>query len=103
MRLSDSELLRCIRRIRKSEYSPEHLKELLDERGIIFSKKDKKEYRKNIKNLISVLEGEKKSVLNNLKREMAEASKIENFERAGEIIGGRQVFFFGCNLRRIGV
>ncbi|MDO8601358.1 MAG: UvrB/UvrC motif-containing protein [bacterium] len=46
---------------------------------------DKKEYQKNIKNLISVLEGKRKSVLNNLKREMAETSKKESFERAGRI------------------
>jgi len=45
IRLSDSELLRCIRRIRKSEYSSQKLEQLLEERGNILSKKDRKEYR----------------------------------------------------------
>ena len=46
---------------------------------------DKKEYKKNIKNLISVLEGKRKSVLNNTKREMQIASKEENFEKAARL------------------
>lgn len=48
VRLGDSELLRCIRRIRKSKYSPEYLAQLLDERGNILSKKDKKEHRQSL-------------------------------------------------------
>lgn len=46
---------------------------------------DKKEYQKNIKNLISVLKGQKKSVLKSLKREMEIAAQGENFEKAAGV------------------
>ncbi|MBI2038456.1 MAG: UvrB/UvrC motif-containing protein [Candidatus Nealsonbacteria bacterium] len=46
---------------------------------------DKKEYQKSIKNLISVLESKKKSVLNNLKQEMKKASREEDFEKAAKL------------------
>ncbi len=42
----------------------------------------KKEYRKNIKNIIKVLEGKSQIVLKELKREMEEKSKQEKFEEA---------------------
>ena len=44
-----------------------------------------KEYRKNIRNLIAVLKGEKQSVLKDLKRKMKEASGQRKFEMAAEI------------------
>lgn len=44
-----------------------------------------KKYKKNIRNLIAVLQGKKKSVLKNLKKEMKISSKLQNFEKAGEI------------------
>lgn len=43
------------------------------------------EYRKNIKKLILVLQGKKSRVLSSLKRNMAQASKNQNFEEAGKI------------------
>lgn len=46
---------------------------------------DKKEYQTSIKNLISVLKGKKKSVLNNLKKEMEAASKNKDFEKAAKL------------------
>lgn len=46
---------------------------------------EKKEYLKNIKNLVSVLKGKRKSVLKNLKKEMGSASKTQNYEKAAEI------------------
>ena len=45
----------------------------------------KKECQKNIKNLISVLEGKSKTVLKNLQRKMKSASISQNFEKAAEI------------------
>lgn len=45
----------------------------------------KKDYKKNIKNLISVLKGRKKSVLKNLKKEMEEAARLQDFEKAAKI------------------
>lgn len=44
-----------------------------------------KEYKKNIKNLVSVLKGKRKSVLKNLKREMKLASSLQDFEKAARI------------------
>lgn len=46
---------------------------------------DLKIYKKNIKNLIAVLEGKKNSVLNSLKKEMHVLSKNRSFEDAGKI------------------
>ncbi len=46
---------------------------------------DIKEYKKNIKNLKKFLEGKKTSVIKNLKKEMAKASKDQRYERAAEI------------------
>lgn len=46
---------------------------------------DKREYLKNIKNLILVLKGKKKSVLKNLKKEMRLFSEKQNYEKAAEI------------------
>lgn len=46
---------------------------------------DRKKYLKDIKNLISVLKGKRKSVLKNLKKEMYSASKIKDYEKAAEI------------------
>jgi|TARA_Y100000310_G_scaffold9735_2_gene10495 excinuclease ABC subunit C len=45
---------------------------------------NKKEYKENIRNLILVLSGKKKSVVSNLKKEMGKWSKEENFEKALE-------------------
>jgi len=45
----------------------------------------KKECQSNAKNLMKVLQGKKIEVLKNLKREMKEASKIQDFERAAKI------------------
>ncbi len=46
---------------------------------------EKKEYQKNIKNLIAVLKGKSKAVLGNLKREMKTASESQNYEKAARI------------------
>lgn len=46
---------------------------------------DSKQYRKNIRNLVAVLEGKKTSVLKNLKREMNLASRLEHYETAGKL------------------
>ncbi len=43
------------------------------------------EYKKNIKKLSLILEGKRKIVLNNLKREMQAFSKMNKFEEAGKI------------------
>lgn len=44
-----------------------------------------KSYQKNIKNLIAVLEGKKKSVLKKLQKEMEKFAQEENFEMAAKI------------------
>jgi len=46
---------------------------------------NKKEYRKNIKNLMAVLRGKNKSVLKSLKKEMKETAFSQNYERAAKI------------------
>ncbi len=46
---------------------------------------DLKEYKNNIKKLILVLKGEKKSALNSLRREMKEKAKDKKFEEASKI------------------
>ncbi len=46
---------------------------------------DTRQYRKNIRNLVAVLEGKKTSVLKNLKREMSRASRLEHYEAAGKL------------------
>jgi excinuclease ABC subunit C len=48
-------------------------------------KADKKEYQKNIKNLIEILKGKRKSVLKELKKEMIKMAKSENFEKAAKL------------------
>ncbi|MDX1535628.1 MAG: UvrB/UvrC motif-containing protein [Candidatus Spechtbacterales bacterium] len=45
---------------------------------------DKKEYRKNIRAIKNVLKGRKSSVINQLKRDMKNASKGKDFEKAAE-------------------
>lgn len=45
----------------------------------------KKEYRKNVNNIIRFLSGRKKDIYENLKKEMILAAKNEQFERAGKI------------------
>lgn len=45
---------------------------------------EKEEYRKNIKSIVSVLNGRKKSLLTELRREMRDAVKKENFEKAAK-------------------
>jgi len=44
-----------------------------------------KESQKNVRNLMRILQGKKFQVLKNLKKEMREASKIQNFEKATKI------------------
>ncbi len=46
---------------------------------------DIKEYRKNIKYVISVLKGKRKSVLRTLKKEMKFLSSVQDFEKAAKI------------------
>jgi excinuclease ABC subunit C len=48
-------------------------------------KADKKEYQKNIKNLIEILKGKRQSVLKELKKEMIKMAKSENFEKAAKL------------------
>jgi len=45
---------------------------------------DLKEYKKNIKKLILILQGKRSAVLNSLKKEMKKLSKKNKFEKAGE-------------------
>ncbi|GAH95290.1 unnamed protein product, partial [marine sediment metagenome] len=47
--------------------------------------RSKNEYRKNIKNLMKILQGKKNQVLKNLKKEMKKASDLQNYERAAKI------------------
>jgi len=44
-----------------------------------------RESQRNVKDLLKILQGEKKQVLNELKKEMKLASKFQNFERAAKI------------------
>src|SRR3989344_4633667 len=56
----------------------------------------KKEYRRDIKNLQAVLKGEKTGLLSKLKKEMAQAAKRHDFEKAAKIrdeIGGLERVF----------
>lgn len=46
---------------------------------------DLKEYRKNIKNIVSFLKGEKQSVFKNLKKEMFLSSKNQDYEKAAKL------------------
>ncbi len=69
---------------------------------------DKKEYRKNINNLISVLKGKSKTVLRLLKREMNRASASQNYEIAAQkrdririlerVISHSKIFEFGWQI-----
>jgi len=52
---------------------------------IEFTNRIKKESQRNIKNLIKILQGKKKQVLKDLKKEMEKASSSEDFERAAKI------------------
>ncbi len=45
----------------------------------------KRDYRKNIKNLINILKGKKPQVISKLKKEMKESSNDQNFEKAKSI------------------
>jgi len=45
---------------------------------------DKKQYRKNINNLISVLEGKKQKVLRDLRKDMKKYSQARDFEKAAQ-------------------
>lgn len=51
---------------------------------------DKKIYKQNIKNIILFFSGKKKRILKNLYKEMSVYSKLNQFEKAGEI--KRQIF-----------
>ena len=54
------------------------------EEKILFEK-IKKECQKNAKNVFQIFQGEKTQVLKNLKKEMKEASKLQDFERAAKM------------------
>jgi excinuclease ABC subunit C len=45
----------------------------------------KKESQRNVRNLKKILEGKKKQALKNLKREMKDASKVKDYERAAKV------------------
>ncbi len=49
------------------------------------SEPDEKNYKKNIKKLILILQGKKSDALKSLQKEMKELSKKQNFEEAGKI------------------
>src|SRR5437762_1467966 len=49
------------------------------------AKIDKQQYREDISNLIRFLNGDKKNVIARLEKEMIEASKEQNFERAAQL------------------
>lgn len=46
---------------------------------------DQRKYKQNIKKLVDFLRGKKKKVINELKKEMNEASKKQNFEKAAQL------------------
>lgn len=46
---------------------------------------EKKEYKKDIKHLISVLKGKSKTVLINLKKQMKSASNLQDYEKAAKV------------------
>ena len=46
---------------------------------------NRKEYQKNIRNLVAVLKGKSKSVLINLKKVMKELSLVQNYEKAAKV------------------
>ena len=50
-----------------------------------FRKKLKKECQKNAENVFKIFQGEKIQVFKNLKKEMREASKLQDFEKAAKI------------------
>jgi len=52
---------------------------------MILFEKIKKECQKNAKNVFQIFQGEKTQVLKNLKKEMKEASKLQDFERAAKM------------------
>ena len=54
------------------------------EEKILFEK-IKKECQKNAKNVFQIFQGEKTQVLKNLKKEMKEAAKLQDFERAAKM------------------
>jgi len=47
--------------------------------------KTKKESQKNVKNILKIFQGKKKQVLDNLKKEMKDSSRGQNFEKAAKI------------------
>ncbi|MFH1193855.1 MAG: excinuclease ABC subunit UvrC [bacterium] len=53
--------------------------------GVCVGKISKKEYAKNIKNLILFLSGRRDAVIRNLNKEMRGAAKAQDFERAAEL------------------
>jgi len=50
--------------------------------AVMEKSKKENDYRKNIKNLMAILSGKKNSVIKNLQKEMQQASKQQNFEKA---------------------
>ncbi|MFZ3011569.1 MAG: GIY-YIG nuclease family protein [Minisyncoccia bacterium] len=85
------EALKIVRRIfpfldEKSKNYLEFYKQI----NLVPDLNDKKLYKQNIKNIILFFEGKKKRIFKNLKKEMQEYAKKQEFEKAGEI--KRQMF-----------
>jgi excinuclease ABC subunit C len=53
--------------------------------GVCSGEVSKAEYAKQIKNIILFFEGEKKSLVKNLEKQMKEYAKEKNFEKAGQV------------------
>jgi excinuclease ABC subunit C len=53
--------------------------------GVCSGEVSKAEYTKQIKNIILFFEGEKKSLVKNLEKQMKEYAKEKNFEKAGQV------------------
>lgn len=68
------------------------------------SESQRKEYNKNILNIIAILNGKKKRLLSQLKKEMREAAKLQQFEKASlrrnQIEGLENIFLHTATLDR---
>ena len=91
---NSSQLKEALRIIRKifpflDEKSKNYL-EFYKQINLVPDLNNKKLYRQNIKNIILFFSGKKQQILRNLHKEMSEYSKLNQFEKAGEI--KRQIF-----------
>jgi excinuclease ABC subunit C len=85
------EAMRIVRRIFPyidEQSSKKNNKEFYEQLGLVpfagaFSLKNLQEYKKNIKNIKLFFEGKKKSIINNLKKEMKLLASKKEFEKAG--------------------